>query len=108
MTMTRRDAVHRAQPAQPRLRAWRDRRAPVPCALPSGIHLNFVLGLSKKVGPPQLGTRMDNPLPPSGTKILDKSGANDVSTGSPHLSWFVTETIPSFYSRVAVHPHNSP
>lgn len=36
MRTMRRDAVPGAQPAQRRLRAWRDRRAPVPCALPSG------------------------------------------------------------------------
>ena len=32
----RRDAVPGAQPAQRHLRAWRDRRAPVPSAFPSG------------------------------------------------------------------------
>ena len=32
----RRDPLCGAQPAQPRLRAWRDRRAPVPSAFPSG------------------------------------------------------------------------
>ena len=35
MRTIRRDAIHEAQPAQRRLRGWRDRRAPVPCVLPS-------------------------------------------------------------------------
>ena len=35
MRTIRRDAIHEAQPAQRRLRAWRDRRAPVPSVFPS-------------------------------------------------------------------------
>ena len=111
MRTMRRDAVPGAQPAKRRLGAWRDRRAPVPSAFPSGagpdgkteagfkpgsggrvrtgrsetvavlgptrspgpqprspralettgIHLNFALGLSNEVGPPQGGPAPGRP-----------------------------------------------
>ena len=90
MRTIRRDAIHEAQPAQRRLRAWRDCRAPVPSVFPSaaspdgktegtgvggehpassgtpraletiGIHLNIALGLSNEVGPPHTSTFVTN------------------------------------------------
>ena len=59
---TRRDAIHEAQPAQRRLRAWRDCRAPVPSFFPSAAspdgktEVMFRPGSGESVRTGRLGT----------------------------------------------------
>ena len=60
--MIRRDAIHEAQPAQRRLRAWRDCRAPVPSVFPSAAspdgktEVMFKPGSGESVQTDRLGT----------------------------------------------------
>ena len=62
MRTIRRDAIHEAQPAQRRLRAWRDCRAPVPSVFPSAAspdgktEVMFKPGSGESVRTGRLGT----------------------------------------------------
>ena len=77
----RRDAIHEAQPAQRRLRAWRDRRAPVPSVFPSAASPD---GKTEVMFKPRLGgERPDRPARDPGGPRSDAlgPGSSEITEG---------------------------